>query len=135
MAIVAFLAARLPFGWQPGPKEMNEVGLMIGTNLGIGPPTASTPIPLVVNYLHPLLFIVPFLPWIVWNWRTIDLRLRLLAVTLTPLLLASNLCFGWLYESRNYVPWLPLLTTMALSPVQAAVTIGVASATDAAPRR
>jgi hypothetical protein len=35
-------------------------------------------------------------------------------LVLMPLLLASNLCFGWLYESRNYVPLLPLLTALAL---------------------
>jgi hypothetical protein len=114
VAALTFAAARLPFGWRPGAKEMNEVGLMIQTNLGIGKPVATTGIPLFINYLHPLLFVVPFVPWIVRQWRTIDIRLRLLAVTLTPLLLMSNLCFGWLYESRNYVPLLPLLTTMAL---------------------
>jgi hypothetical protein len=114
-ATAAFLATRLSFGWEPGAKEMNGAGLMIGTNLGIGAPIANTSVSLVERYLHPILFVGPFLPWIVWQWRTIDVRLRWIAVTLTPLLLVSNLCFGWLYESRNYVPLLPLLTTMALS--------------------
>ena len=113
-ATAAFLATRLSFGWQPGAKEMNGAGLMIGTNLGLGEPIAYSSVPLIVRYLHPMLFVGPFVPPIVWHWRTIDVRLRLLAVTLTPLLLASNLCFGWLHESRNYVPLLPLLTTMAL---------------------
>jgi hypothetical protein len=113
-ATAALLAARLPFGWRPGAEEMNGAGLMVGTNLGIGRPIAFTTVPLYQCYVQPLLFIVPFLPFIAWNWRTTDVRLRLLAVTLTPLLLASSLCFGWLYESRNYVPLLPLLTTMAL---------------------
>ena len=62
----------------------------------------------------PLLFVAPFVPLIAWNWRATDVRLRRMAVTLTPLVLVCNLCFGWLYESRNYVPLLPLLTTMAL---------------------
>jgi hypothetical protein len=113
-AVAAFLAVRLPLGWWPGAAEMNEAGLMIGNNLGLGRPTAKTSVSLVTNYLHPLLFVLPFVPPIIWQWRRIDVRLRLLAVTLTPLLLASSLCFGWLYESRNYVPLLPLLTTMAL---------------------
>jgi hypothetical protein len=113
-ATAAFLAARLSFGWQPGAKEMNGAGLMIGTNLGLGEPGAYTGVPLIVNYLHPLLFVAPFVPPIAWQWRRIDVRLRLVAATLTPLLLVSNLCFGWLYESRNYVPLLPLFTTMAL---------------------
>jgi hypothetical protein len=114
VATAALLAARLPFGWRPGAREMNGAGLMVGTNLGIGPPVAFTSVPLYQRYLQPLLFVVPFVPWIAWNWRAIDVRLRRMAVTLTPLVLASNLCFGWLYESRNYVPLLPLLTTMAL---------------------
>ena len=32
---------------------------------------------------------------------------------LTPLVLLSNLCFGWMYE-WHYVPLLPLLGTAAL---------------------
>jgi hypothetical protein len=116
VATAAVLAARLPFGWRPGAKAMNGAGLMVGTNLGVGEPIALTSVSLAENYLHPVLFVAPFVHLIAWNWRTIDVRLRLLTVTLTPLLLASNLCFGWLYESRNYVPLLPLLTTMALPP-------------------
>ena len=59
--------------WRPGAKEMNEVGLMVGTNLGIGEPVVPVPTHLLVmNYLHPLLFVVPFVPWVVRNWRTID---------------------------------------------------------------
>jgi hypothetical protein len=119
VAVAAFLAARVPFSWRPGAEEMNGAGLMIGTNLGIGTPKALTTVPLWMNAVHPAVFVLPFVPPIVWNWRTIDVRLRLLAVTLTPLLLVSNVCFGWLYESRNYVPLLPLLTTMAL-PVRRA---------------
>jgi hypothetical protein len=113
--IAAFLAARLPLGWWPGYGDINGTdGLMIGTNLGFGEPIALTAVPLYQNYLHPLLFIGPFLPFIVWRWERIDLRLRSLALTVTPLLLLSNVCFGWLYESRNYMPLVPLLAIMAL---------------------
>jgi hypothetical protein len=49
----------------------------------------------------------------VWGWRRIDRRLQAICCTLVPLLLLSNLCFGWLYESRNYMPLIPLLATMA----------------------
>jgi hypothetical protein len=114
VATTAVLAVRLPFGWRPGAEEMNGAGLMVGTNLGIGRPIAYTSVPPYQRYVQPLLFVGPFVPLIAWNWRATDVRLRRLAVTLTPLLLASNLCFGWLYESRNYVPVLPVLTTMAL---------------------
>ena len=113
--VAAFLAARLPLGWRPGNEDLNGLsGLMIGTNLGIGEPLATTTVPLAMNYLHPALFILPFLPMIFLRWRGLDPRLRVIFLTFTPLLLFSNLCYGWLYESRNYVPLLPLLTTMAL---------------------
>lgn len=117
--VAAFLAARLPLGWRPGAGAMNGVDdLMIATNLGLDrlgwfPAAARTFVPLEMNYLHPLAFVLPFVPFLVWRWRCIDVRLRVMCLTLTPLLLFSNLCFGWMYESRNYVPLLPLLTTLA----------------------
>jgi hypothetical protein len=113
--VAAYLAVRLPQGWRPGLTNVNGLdALMIGTNLGIGPPIAWTVVPLWENYLHPLLFVGVFLPALAWNWPLIDPRLRTVCATLTPLLLASNVCFGWLYESRNYMPLVPLLATAAL---------------------
>ena len=43
--------------------------------------------------------------------------MRALFLVVTPLLLLSNVCFGWLYELRNYIPLVPLLATMAVPPV------------------
>ena len=114
--LAAFLAARLPLGWQPGYDSINGTsGLMIGTNLGVGTPITSSSVPLPVNYLHPLLFVGIFVPSIARNWPRIDPRLRALYLTVTPLLLLSNVCFGWLYESRNYMPLVPLQATMLLA--------------------
>jgi hypothetical protein len=113
----AFLAVRLPLGWLTVKDNINGVeGLMIGPNLGFDTRTAWTTAPLWENYLHPLLFVGPFVPFLVLWWRRLDVRLRTAAVVLTPLLLASNLCFGWLYESRNYMPLVPLLATLAMPP-------------------
>jgi hypothetical protein len=114
--VAAFLAARLPLGWPGGDRPINGAGLMIGTNLGIGPPAYVSSIPYWQwqNYLHPLLFVGAFLPFVAWNWRQSDRCLRMLCVVVTPLLLLSNLCYGWMFESRNYVPLLPLLTTLAV---------------------
>jgi hypothetical protein len=116
VGVAAFLAARLPLGWPSGDRPINGAGLMIGTNLGFGPPAyfSSAPFWQVQNYLHPLLFVGVFLPLVAWNWRHSDRCLRIQCVVLTPLLLLSNVCYGWLYESRNYVPLLPLLTTLAV---------------------
>jgi hypothetical protein len=113
--VAAFLAARVPLGWRLGYGNINgTTGLMIGTNLGIGHPLYYGVAPTYMNYLHPLLFVGVFIPFIALQWRQIDRRLRVMFVTLTPLVLFANLCFGWMYESRNYVPLLPLLATMVL---------------------
>ncbi len=115
--VAAFLMVRWPMGWRLSYGNINGTsGLMIDLNLGIGQPIADRFPPLWENYLHVLLFVGLFLPAIGWRWRAIDPRLRTLALVVTPLLLISNVCFGWLYESRNYVPLVPLLATMALSP-------------------
>jgi hypothetical protein len=119
VAVSAFLATRLPLGWRLSGESVNGLdGLMAGTNLGIGEPIAFTAVPLYQNYLQPALFVAVWVPLIALRWRWLDRRLKALAATLTPLLLASSLCFGWLYESRNYLPLLPLLTTMALPVTQ-----------------
>ncbi len=115
VGVAAFLATRLPLGWRPGGESINGVdGLMVGTNLGIGRPIALTYVPLYENYLQPALFIGLWIPLLAFRWRWIESCLKALASMLTPLLLASSLCFSWLYESRNYVPLVPLLSTMAL---------------------
>jgi hypothetical protein len=112
-ATAAFLVIRST-DWRPGYQGINGAGLMITTNLGVGPQLYTRAAPLWANYAHPLLFVGPFLPPLFWRWRLIDPRLRTACVTLTPLLLLSNLCFGWMYESRNYLPLVPLLATAAL---------------------
>ena len=115
VCLAAFVAVRLPLGWRPGNRTINGLDdLMIGTNLGIGEPIAWSSVPQYENYLQPLLFIGSFLPFIAWQWRRLDPRLKGLFLTVPPMVVLSSLCFSWLYESRNYVPLLPLLATMAL---------------------
>jgi hypothetical protein len=116
VCVAAYLAARLPQGWRPGLANVNGLdALMVGANLGFGEPAGLTTVPLWVNYLHPLLFVGIFVPLLVQLWPRIDPHLRTICATLAPLLVASNLCFGWLYESRNYMPIVPLLATAVLS--------------------
>jgi hypothetical protein len=116
---LAYLAVRLPLGWTPGHEAINGLeGFMMWANLGIARRTAESAVPVYQNYIHVALFVAVFLPFVVWNWRRLDPRLRALVAVVTPLLLASSLLFGWLYESRNYVPLLPLLTAAAIPPNQ-----------------
>jgi hypothetical protein len=115
--VAAYFAVRAPIGWRVGFDQINGSGVNLENNLGIdlglGVTQYKRAAPLVMNYLLPLVFVGPFLPLIVYGWRRIDGRLKAIFLTLTPLMLVANLCFGWMYESRNYMPLVPLLATMA----------------------
>ena len=122
VCVAAFLAARLPYGWRPVYESINGAEtLMLWENLGIGEQQYDHLAPTYANYLHPALFILIFLPFIAVGWRRLDGRLKALCLTLAPLLFLSSLLFGWLYESRNYMPLAPLLATSALLAMRPAV--------------
>ena len=125
--VAAFLAARLPIGWSIDFNSINSTtGLMIGTNLGFGRQIFTGGLaPVSQNYIQPLVFFAAFVPWIVAYWRTADRSLKVLFLTQVPLVLLSSLCFSWLYESRNYIPFLPFLTSL-VQPAQK----GIAARTD-----
>jgi hypothetical protein len=113
--VAAFLAARVPYGWWPSYEKINGTDeLMIWANLDIGTTPYNPLVSLPLRYLHLTLLWVPFVPFLAWGWRRLDGRLKAMCLTLTPLLLLSNLCFGWIYESRNYMPMVPLLATASL---------------------
>jgi hypothetical protein len=116
VAAATFLVVRLPFGWSGDTQSINGSRLMVAPNLGFGAPV-GTAAPLYQNYLQPLLFIGLFLPFVWKHRREVDFRLRALFVTLVPLVFLSSLAFSWLHESRNYVPLLPILVSMARRPV------------------
>jgi hypothetical protein len=116
VCVAAFLATRLPLGWRLSYRSINStMELMVKSNLGLNRNYSSIA-PIWQNYLQPFLFVGIWLAPLAWKWRWIDPRLKAMALTLVPILLGTNLCFGWLHESRNYVPLLPLLVTMALVP-------------------
>jgi hypothetical protein len=116
VAAVTYFAVRIHVGWAPDLCYINSNPvLMIRDNLGLPHRQYKSIAPLWQNLLHPLLFAIVWLVPAMLNWRAIDARLRAMAIVLVPLMLSVNLCFGWLYESRNYVPLLPLLLTMALA--------------------
>jgi hypothetical protein len=114
MAIAAYVSARWPVGWRPDLRSINATSrLMIGPNLW-GDSAYHSAAPIWQNYAFVAVYVGSFLPFILWRWRQQDPRLKAMLLSLTPLLLASNLCFGWLHEARNYLPLVPLLATMAL---------------------
>jgi hypothetical protein len=112
----AYLAARMPFGWRPGSGSISGTDINLKQNLWLAPLTPFCESIKHQFYIQPIIFIGIFLPMIMWRWRQAEWPLKAMFLTLVPLLFASQLTFGWLYESRNYVPLLPVLTTLALAP-------------------
>lgn len=116
--MAAYLAARVPYGWRLRSGSINGTPANLRWNLGIGPLPAFPESIIHQFYIQPIMFIGIFLPFIAWRWRQAEWPLKALFLTLVPLLFASQLFYGWLYESRNYVPLLPVLTTLALTPAR-----------------
>jgi hypothetical protein len=116
VGVFTYFAVRLHVGWAPDLRYINSNPvLMIRDNLGLPGRQYKSIAPLWQNHLHPVLFVIVWLVPAAMKWRALDARLRAMAIVLVPFMLGVNLCFGWLYESRNYVPLLPLLVTMALA--------------------
>ena len=51
--------------------------------------------------------------FLVLGWKETPASLKRMALYLTPVLLISNVFFGWLYETRNYMPAVFVLAVIA----------------------
>jgi len=106
VCLAAFLSVRLPYGWGLHYQKINGTPRsMLWLNLQV----------LDVSYRHLVRFFLIFIPFIVYGWRSLDGRLKALCLTVVPLVLASNFWFGWIHESRNYMPLVPILAAAALN--------------------
>jgi len=105
LCAVSFLVVRLPYGWGLQYQQINGTeGSMLWANLRILKPC----------FPHLARCFIIFIPFIIYAWREIDVRLKILCLTVVPLVLVSNFCFGWIHEARNYMPLVPVLATSAL---------------------
>ena len=105
-----FLACRIPFHFNYDFKTLNRTTeLMIYSNLGLARGQAGSTVSVFQRYLHPMLFIFMWLPLIVWRRKMLPRSLFWTALYLAAAFYLANLCFGWNYESRNFVPALIFL--------------------------
>ena len=112
--VVLFLACRIPFGFCYNNKALNGVSqLMIMDNLGFG--GMKIPIPVWVRYMHPALFIFIWLGILILYRKFISRSLFYTAIYLSVFIYLTNLCFGWNYESRNFIPAFGVLAIAAVS--------------------
>jgi hypothetical protein len=111
----AFLATRWPLGWRPGSSLNGVDGTMLfWANFAPRESDYQTFVPLLERWLHPLAFVVPFVPLVVWGWRQAAPSLRALTLTVVPLMIGVHVTMSWSYESRNYMPALPVLAVYAV---------------------
>lgn len=68
--------------------------------------------------------------FLVLGWRETPLALKRLALYLIPVLLISNLFFGWLHETRNYMPAVFVLAVIAARYISRRATSDVSSAAE-----
>jgi hypothetical protein len=105
-----FLACRIPFHFNYDFNTLNRTyELMVYSNLGLAQGQAQSTVSVFQRYLHPILFIFMWLPLIVWRWKLLPPSLCWTALYLAAAFYITNLCFGWNYESRNFVPALIVL--------------------------
>jgi hypothetical protein len=108
--MAVFFACRLPFHFVYSFESLNRTPqCMIYANLGMSRAQVWSTVPVFERYLHPVLFLFMWLPLIIWQRRRLPVSLFWTSLYLAAGLYATNLCFGWNYESRNFIPGLVLL--------------------------
>ena len=118
-----FLACRVPFHFNYDFKTLNRTNeLMIYSNLGLARGQAWSTVSVFQRYLHPVLFIFMWLPLIIRQRKLLTPPLFRTALYLAIAFYLVNLCFGWNYESRNFVPALVFLLVCTLVIVNRLVT-------------
>jgi hypothetical protein len=113
--LIVFLACRIPFAFNFDFRTLNRTnGWMIASNLGLASGGAVSTVSVFQRYLHPLVFIFMWLPVVVMGRKRLPRSLFWTTIYLAAGIYGSNLCFGWNYESRNFVPVLILMLVCSL---------------------
>jgi hypothetical protein len=108
--LAVFLACRIPFRFNYSFDTLNGTSeVMVYSNLGLACGQAHSPVSVFQPHLHPFLFVFAWLPMIIWRRKLLPPSLFWTALYLAGASYLTNLCFGWNYESRNFVPALILL--------------------------
>jgi hypothetical protein len=127
--LAVFLACRIPFRFAYGFETLNGTSeLMVYSNLGLARGQAFSPVSVFQRHLHPFLFIFAWLPLIIWRRKLLPPSLFWPALYLAVASYLTNLCFGWNYESRNFVPALILLLVSTMVVVNRLVGMTAAVA-------
>lgn len=134
--IAVFLLCRLPFGFEATTQSLNRTpSLMIQANLGLPGALVGSIVPVYQRYLHPALFLFMWLPLIVWRRAWLPGPLFRTALYLALTVYATNLLFGWNYESRNFIPaFVPLVVCTLLIVPRLVGGPGEADATGSEPQ-
>jgi hypothetical protein len=129
-ALGVFLACRVPFHFHCDFQSLNRTSqLMVRSNFGLPHAHHTSLVPVFERYLHPVLFLFMWVPVLMWRRDLLPPGLIRTALYLAAALFATNLCFSWNYESRNFVPGLVLLVVCAVKVITAPAVAGAAAGT------
>ena len=116
----AFLLCRVPFHFDGSFQMLNRtLEPMVYSNLGMARGLTQSTVSVFQRYLHPILFVFMWIPFVVWRRATISRPLFYTAIYVSLAIYVTNLFFGWNYESRNFVPGLVALVVAAVAGVNA----------------
>lgn len=105
-----FLLCRIPFDFRYTLEGLNGTEqLMILSNLGFSGGMAQSTVSVFARYLHPVLFIFIWVPILIYKRKFLSRSLFCTSMYLAVSIYLTNLCFGWNYESRNFIPALSML--------------------------
>jgi hypothetical protein len=120
--VIVFFACRLPFHFNFTFETLNRTTeLMIYSNLGMARGMAQSTVSVFQRHLHPILFVFMWLPLIIARRKLLPASLFYTALYLSVALYLTNLCFGWNFESRNFIPALVVLLVATLIIVNGAL--------------
>jgi hypothetical protein len=109
--MLLFLLCRIPFGFRGTNETLNGVAiLMIGPNLW-----APMVMSLWTRHMHPILFLLIWIPIVVLFRKLLPRPLFFTTIYLAISIYLTNLCFGWNYESRNFIPAWGMLAISTVS--------------------
>jgi hypothetical protein len=121
VCVLAYFAVRLPLGWRPIYSQINGApDALFWTNIGWDAPAGRWLMTIRHHLFHVNLFFLVFVPFIAYQWRSLDRTLKILCLTVPTLVLATNVWFSLVHESRNYMPALPILLAASLQVFQPA---------------
>src|SRR5581483_9354822 len=116
VGLFAFFGLRIPLNFCFTFMSLNRTHeFMIFSNLGLPWGHETNPASVFQRYLHPFLFVLMWLPLLIWKRRLLPPSQFWTTFYVAIAIYFVNMLFSWAHESRNFIPALVLLMVSAVS--------------------